>query len=94
MKCFKVILVLIICFALINFVRGDFSDFPLPRILPWCSGYRPGIYDIAAVVLIIELIWGIHRLKRPKREDSDTSSGIFDSEEYEEEGYDDDNGDV
>ena len=86
MKCFKVILVLIICFALINFVR-DGSDFALPRILPWCSGYRPGIYDLAAVVLLILLAWGISRLRRFGSDKSDTPSSIFDSEEYEDEEY-------
>ena len=87
MKCFKVILVLIVCFTLINFVR-DGSDFALPRILPWCSGYRPGIHDLAAVVLLILLAWGISRLRRFGSDKSDTSSSIFDSEDYEDEEYD------
>ena len=93
MKFFKVFLTLIICCAIINFVRSG-SDFALPRILPWCSGYRPGIYDLAAVVLLIELIWGISRLRRFSSDKSDTSSGIFDSEDYEDEEYDLDDDDV
>lgn len=88
MKCLKVILVLIICFAFINFVR-DGSDFALPRILPWCSGYRPGTYDLAAVILLILLVWGVSRLRRFGTDKSDTSSSIFDSEDYEDEEYDD-----
>ena len=91
MKCFKVILVLIISFFLINFVRNG-EDFALPRILPWCSGhYSPGFYDLAALILLVELAWGISRLRRFGRDKSDNSSGIFDSEDYEDEyDFDDD----
>jgi hypothetical protein len=64
MKIVKIILILLVVSAAINFVRGD-HRFPLPQVLPFCGGHEASIlYDLICGFGLIGLgIWGLNRLK-------------------------------
>ena len=83
MKTLKVALIVLLTAVAINLVRGP-TDFPLPHILPLSGGFRPGIYDLGALGMILLCLWGlvrVSRLGRPRDEDSRISSTSDDYEE-------------
>ena len=70
MKAAKIILIVLFLSALICFVRGDLT-FPIVQTLPFMGGPRPGKYEVAAVILVILLLWGLARVKRLHNDSED-----------------------
>lgn len=61
MRTVALILTVLLIAGLTNWVRqGD--TFHIAKVLPFCSGRMPGIYDLAGIVLIVILIRGLRRL--------------------------------
>ena len=98
MKAFKVAMIVLLTAIALNFVRGS-EDFPLPHILPLSGGFRPGIYDLGAVGMVLLCLWGLARVSRlggPRDEDSQGGSTwggyerIDDSEDIDDGSEDDD----
>lgn len=50
MKAVKITLTVLFWAVLTNAVRS--GDYPLPRVLPFCAGYKPGPYDLAGLLVI------------------------------------------
>ena len=64
MKAAKVVLIVLFCALIINWIRGG-QDFHLARVLPFMGGHHPSIYDVAAIIfLCVMLPWGLRRLRR------------------------------
>ena len=64
MKAAKVVLIVLFCAVLINWIRGG-QDFHLVQVLPFLGGHKPGIYDAAGLVMLLVLLpWGLRRLRR------------------------------
>ncbi len=63
MKTLKIAVILLLAAIAINLVRGP-ADFPLPHILPLSGGFRPGIYDLGALSMILLCLWGLLRVSR------------------------------
>ena len=78
MKTLKIVLVVILAAVVINLIRGG-EDFPLPHTLPLSGGFRPGVYDLGALGMVLLCIWGLVRLKRfgRPRDASDTARSSF-----------------
>lgn len=68
MKAAKIVLILIIVFSLINFVRQG-REFHIVTVLPFSGGHQPGIFDAAGIVVLVIAWWGWLRLKRRQRQD-------------------------
>ena len=66
-KLIKIVIIVIVICSLINFVRAG-DGFPIARVLPFLGGYRPGIYDAGACVLLFIAMWGLGRLRRQGRD--------------------------
>ena len=65
-----VIIVLLLTACMINWVRqGD--AFHIVKVLPFCSGRMPGIYDVAGILLIVIVISGLRRLFSSAESDED-----------------------
>lgn len=62
--------VILVCLSLAAIVslRGG-NDFNILRILPFLGGYRPSMYDVASLTLIVITIGGITRLLVPAADD-------------------------
>ena len=84
MKAAKVVLIVLCCALIINWVRGG-EDFHWARVLPLMGGHHPGIYDVAAVVLLLVMLpWGLRRLRRrgeelPENQDTWSGENYWDS---------------
>ena len=79
MKTFKIVLILLTALALIVWARASSDDFGhIARILPFSGGFRPSIYDAAAIAMILICLGGLARLKRRDR----SSDSTDDSEPY------------
>ena len=63
MKLIVMLIVVLLFAALINFVRGD-SGFPISQAPPLLGGHPPGMFDVAAGVMLLIAVWGIWRLVR------------------------------
>ena len=68
-KTFAIIMIVLFAFIAINIIR-DGSDYPLPQVLPFCSGREVGMFDLGAVLLLIMALIGLCNLFS-KREDDD-----------------------
>ena len=66
MKAVKIILVVVFTAALIQGAKLGYSYF-LPQVIPLCHGYRPGIYDLIGIVMIILFIFLFIRTGKRKR---------------------------
>jgi len=75
MKFLKIILVVVVAAAIINFVRGG-DIFPLPQVLPFCGGHAPSVaYDVMGGLGLIALCgWGLKRLHKTHSEASENPS--------------------
>ena len=62
MKSLKICFVILVGAVIINFIRHG-EGFPISRTLPFCGGDPLSIYDFAALILLIMLIWGIASCK-------------------------------
>ena len=83
MKVIQIAMIVLLAAVAINLVRGP-ADFPLPHILPLSGGFRPGVYDLGALSMLLLCLWGllrVSRLGRPRDQDSRISST---SDSYEE----------
>ena len=63
MKAIQIAVIVLLAAVAINLVRGS-EDFPLPHILPLSGGFRPGIYDLGALGMILLCLWGLLRVSR------------------------------
>jgi len=71
----KIALIVLLAAVAINQVRGS-EDFPLPHVLPLSGGFRPGVYDLGALGMILICLWGLVRVKRLGRSsESQSQSG-------------------
>ena len=68
-KTFAIIMIILFAFIAINIFR-DGSDYPLPQVLPFCSGRDVNMFDLGAVLLLLMALMGICNLYS-KREDDD-----------------------
>lgn len=68
MKAFRVVLIILLIAALMNFVReGGGRTFHIITTLPFAGGHEPAIWDLGGLCLIALGIWGWQRLKRQRR---------------------------
>ena len=58
-----VVLIAVFAFALINWCRMG-GTFHIVQSLPLLGGYRPGLHDIAGLVLVLLTINGIRKIRR------------------------------
>ena len=70
MRHFIIAFILLSGLALIVWCRAGTNLGHIARMLPFSGGYKPGIYDVAAVVVIVLCILGVCRIKR-NRDHSD-----------------------
>ena len=63
MKTAVITFIIIVSAGLIVFVRQDMGVHVV-RALPFLGGYDPGLYDLAGIVMIGLVSWGIFRLRR------------------------------
>ena len=68
MRIFFITLVLILLVAIMVWVRSG-DGFHIARVLPFCGGHEPGLYDVAALGVILILLLGLKQLYRPPDED-------------------------
>ena len=87
MKAFKITMILLVILLLIHWVRGG-EDFHIAKVLPFCGGAKPGLYDIGAVALVLLCIWGLSRLGHRSQSDD-----FYEDEDDQDSYYDDDDDD-
>ena len=88
-----VVLVIVITISLINWVRDDAnSSWSITLTIPLLGGHKPGIYDVAALALIIFTIMRITR-KPSGKKDSIENDWEYEEVEEEEEDKDDEDED-
>ena len=75
MKTAKIILVIVFFSALISGAKLGFTYF-LPQVIPFFSGYRPGIYDAVGIVMIILFLYAL--CKRRRKKDKPTDNHYYD----------------
>ena len=63
MKAAKIAAVLLVVCLLINGVRQG-ADFPIGRVLPFCSGDVAPLFEVGGLVMLGLLFWGLRRLYR------------------------------
>ena len=68
-KVFAIIMIALFAFIAINIVRDQDSNFPLPQVLPFCSGEKVGQFDLASILLILMVLMGISNLNRKNKDD-------------------------
>jgi hypothetical protein len=62
-KAFILVLIVVLGAAVLRWVRAG-ESFPFVHALPWIGGYAPGIYDVAAVAMLLIGFLGIRNLYR------------------------------
>ena len=80
MKAAKITIILVIIVSLILWCRSDYDIGHIARVLPFSSGNHPGLYNLAAIVLIVLAFRGLARL-RPRS--SSQEQPPADTDEYE-----------
>jgi len=83
MKAAKIILVLLVIAALIGVVRSGRDLGHIGRVLPFCSGGKPGFYDFAALAVVAIALWGIARMYRAGKDTDQEPEASSDVEEVE-----------
>jgi len=64
-KAAKVTIVLLLILTLMIWVRSSGQDLGhIAKIIPFCSGNPPGLYDFASLILIAMCFFGLRRLKQ------------------------------
>ena len=58
-----IVLIVILTLALINWCRAD-GTWHIVQCLPLLGGYRPGVYDVAGLIMLFMVIAGIRKLRR------------------------------
>ena len=64
MRAAKITLVILIVLGLMIWIRGGTDLGHIARIIPFCGGFEPSLYDAAAILLIILAVLGLRRLKQ------------------------------
>lgn len=68
-KAFIIIIIMLLAFIAINIVRDQDSNFPLPQVLPFCSGEDVNMFDLGAILMIVMALMGISNLNRKDKDD-------------------------
>ena len=68
MKTARIILTIVATIVLLNWVR-DGATFPLSQTLPFKNGGAPGLYDIAACLILLVCAWRLFRVWRARLDD-------------------------
>jgi len=82
-KAAKIILVLLVIAVLIGVVRSGRDLGHIGRVLPFCSGGEPGLYDFAALAVVAIALWGIARMYRAGKDADDKPEPPSGAEEVE-----------
>ena len=72
MRTFKTTLILLSALALAVWLRASVDFGHIARVLPFSGGFRPSIYDAAAIAMVLISLWGLGRLKRKGNGDGST----------------------
>ena len=78
----SIVLILLFCFCLINWVTGG-ESVPLAHLLPFLGGDPVSIYDIGAIAMLVIAFIGVRRSARSSRCRSDNQHYLFDEMEDE-----------
>jgi len=82
MRAAKLTIILILILALMIWVRSSGRDLGhLAKIIPFCSGNPPSLYDFGALALVILCIAALRRLKHAQTADTQTPDSSHDSED-------------
>ena len=82
MKAAKLTIILIIILTLMVWVRASGHDLGhLAKIIPFCSGNPPSLYDFGAIVLILMCIFALRRLKQTQEAEREAQDSSHDSED-------------
>jgi len=68
MKAAKITAIAVIVLAFMLWVKGSTSFGHIVQILPFLGGNKPGIYDLAGIVMILITIRGLRRLRSSGRD--------------------------
>ncbi len=68
MRAATVAAILVLGAGLISWERGG-EGFHIVQTLPFCGGPRRGLVEVAGIILLLMIIWGFRRLRRPDRGD-------------------------
>ena len=63
MKAAKITVIAVLVLAFIAWVKGNARFDHIVQVIPFLGGHRPGIYDLAGIVMILITIWGLCRLR-------------------------------
>ena len=67
------VVIVIFTLGLLRYL-GVGSKIDLLRAVPYFGGFRPGLYDLAGVAVIIIALWGVMRILRSQDHDDPDSS--------------------
>ena len=81
MKAAKLTILLLVTLALIIWVRGGQDLGHLAKIIPFCSGNPPSLFDFGALALIVMCILALRRLKHAQEAERAAQDSSHDSED-------------
>ena len=81
MNAAKITLVLLVVLGLMIWVRSGQDLGHLAKIIPFCSGNPPSLFDFGALALVIMCIVALRRLKHAQTADTQTPDSSHDSED-------------
>ncbi|MGB2966839.1 MAG: hypothetical protein WBD14_05435 [Phycisphaerae bacterium] len=81
MNAAKITLVLLVVLGLMIWVRSGQDLGHLAKIIPFCSGNPPSLYDFGAIVLILMCIFALRRLKQTQEAEREAQDSSHDSED-------------
>ena len=70
MKAIQILVVLLLTFTLLNFIRAG-ADFHIAKIIPFCDGEPVSIYHWAGLIVAVIFCWGLIRLFRRDEDDDE-----------------------
>jgi hypothetical protein len=82
MRAAKIAIILLVILTLMIWVRSGQDLGHLAKIIPFCSGNPPSLYDFGALALVIMCFLALRRLKRAnedERELQDRGNGPHDN---------------
>jgi len=83
MRAAKLTLLLILILALMIWVRSGQDLGHLAKIIPFCSGNPPSLFDFGALALVIMCIATLRRLKHAQAADTQTPDSSQDADDSE-----------